>query len=183
MPEQPSPVSPQARPWLSPSAALGRFTLEGDDDAAAGARSSDAHLRYGVKLGSLGLLLPPDVVSDVIQEPGIFPIPKTADWVQGLLNLRGNLVPVFDLRGLLGIDEEPAGQRCLIVIDRGENALGLFVDGLPRVADTTQKVAHLIPLPDVLRDHVDGAYVQGEEVWLEIDLPAFIESLSDRMAA
>lgn len=184
MHENRSSESAPARPWLSPSAALSRFTLDGDDEGAgADAHTSDVPLRYGVKLGSLGLLLPSGVVSDVIQDPAVYAIPKTVDWVRGLLNQRGNLVPVFDLHGLLGADEEAETERCLVVVDRGEKALGLVVDGLPKVADTTQRVAHQIPLPELLRDHVERAFVEGRDVWLEVDLAAFIESLSDRMAA
>ena len=76
--------------WLSPSAALNRLHLDEDElgnEAATGlAASEHQQLRHGVTIGPFSVLLPSKVVSEVVKGSTIYPVPKTANWVKGLLN-------------------------------------------------------------------------------------------------
>ena len=171
-----------AREWLSPSDALARFELD-DADRQAARSAGREQPRYGVRTGALGLLLPADTVSEVIQNPKIFPVPKTPRWLEGLLNLRGNLVPVLAIDELLGGSDDDARDKVLVVIDKGELAVGLLVDGYPRVAALDHPIGHKLPLPERLREHLRCAYVEGDDIWLELDLPGLIVSIAAQAAA
>lgn len=165
--------------WVSPSKALGRFEL--GDELPQSPLTEDVVLRHGVKIGSYSMLLPDGVVSEVVKGASIYPVPKTRSWVKGLINLRGNLIPVFDLERYL----EPgatSGSSTLLVIDKGENALALMVEGFPRVANVNQPVGHTsLPLPEAIRDHLKGAYIENDDMWLELDVAAFFHGLAGEM--
>lgn len=169
-------------PWLEPSAALSRF-VPSDADVAVGRVIEVENKRYGARLGAVGVLLPEDKVSEVLDRPSIFPLPNTAAWFEGLINLRGNLVPVFDLRELLETRADAAAPQMVLVLDKGDNALGLAIDGLPVAAACEETASPLPRLPGVLEPFVRRAYPDGDDTWLDVDLPGLADSLSKEMAA
>jgi len=91
--------------------------------------------------------LPINVVQEVLADAVIEPVPGTTPMVLGVINLRGNVVTVLDLRrrfGFLPKDDSP-GNR-VVVVDHGSESLGLAVD---RVADVRKLADSAIkPVPD-----------------------------------
>lgn len=62
-------------------------------------------------------------------------IPHAPDWVEGLIDLRGTLVPVIDLRKRFGLPPSaPGPTRCVIVAQVAEQTIGLLVDAVREVA-------------------------------------------------
>jgi twitching motility protein PilI len=137
--------------------------------------------RFGFRLGDFGLLIANDTLSEVVAQAAIYPVPNTPAWVGGLSNLRGNLMPVFDLHLLLDLPtSSQKSARMVLVMDRGEEAVGIFIDGLPRVVDTSRALQQAPPLPAVLRDHVGRAYMENGVPWLEFLHKRFFEGLQER---
>lgn len=173
-----------AQEWLSPSAALNQLHLD-EQELRAGAEQwavEHQQLRHGVKIGPFSVLLPSDTVSEVVKGSAIYHLPKTASWVKGLLNLRGNLVPVFNLAEHFDATAKASELPQLLAVGKGEQAIALIVDGIPKLASTRQPISHsALTLPDGIRNHVHGAYVEEETMWLELDLPGLVESLTDQM--
>ena len=174
--------------WLSPSAALNRLELEEHELVHESAAEREAakrdRLRHGVAIGSFNVLLPPDTVSEVIKGANVFQVPKTAPWVKGLLNLRGNLVPVFDLTNHFEPDAPPPEAPQTLAIGKGDDAVALLVDGIPKLASTDHPISYsALPLPDGIRNQVRAAYMEDDNMWLELDIPSLIESLTDEMEA
>jgi chemotaxis signal transduction protein len=178
-----SDLANQAQPleWLPPSVALTRFQL-GDTELALGGAIDLKQVRYGVRIGGLRLLLPEDTVSEVLDRPEIFPIPNTTSWFEGLINLRGNVVPVFDLRELFETTPIAGAQQMLLVIDEGKNALGIAIDGLPVPAPDSVPLDRRPSLPEVLEDYTGRVFEHGEDLWLEVDIAALLRSLSHEIA-
>lgn len=59
------------------------------------------------------------------------PVPLAPDYVRGLINLRGAVMPVIDLRARLGLGQTaPTSRHVIVVIDDGERVAGLLVDGV-----------------------------------------------------
>lgn len=169
--------------WLSPSAALGRFVPPGDL-LWTGPQEVAERNRYGFCIGSFGLLIKADVGSEVIRAQAISSLPGSAPWLRGLLNLRGNLVPVFDLRMILGVSQSDAPRALLVLIlDKGENAVGMVVDGFPQPLSALRPIAQLPQLPARLREHVKAGFLKDQRVWLEFDHESFFEQLSSTVAA
>lgn len=74
------------------------------------------------------------MVTDIIELPEITYIPKMPSYISGVINLRGKVVPVIDLRERFSIDKINYDKKtCVIIITVQEIAVGLVVD---RVVDT-----------------------------------------------
>lgn len=84
-----------------------------------------------VRLGSGRFAVSLASVAEVGRVPGVTRIPGGPDWLAGVANWRGRLMPVLDLRGLLGADRTPftSSARLVVVVDDGISA-GVVVDAV-----------------------------------------------------
>ena len=78
-------------------------------------------LRYGYQVGEVGLLHDPTAEVQLTESPKLFGLPNTRVWCRGLANLRGNLIPVYDLAALVG-GPAPRRRNKLMVVGAGANA-------------------------------------------------------------
>lgn len=149
-------------------------------DAEPGTRSQ----RMGIRIGSLGLLFPFDTGREVIEPPAVSRIPNTASWLRGLANVRGTLVPVIDAAAALDLERDAGAGVYLLILGGGDSALGLLIDGLPRLleVDVSRDVSESSNVPAMLATSVRGAYGQGDRVWLDVDLGALSETLAHHAA-
>lgn len=163
---------------LSPSAVLERF-VPPEGLLWSGPAALVERNRYGFRIGTFGLLIKADVGSEVLRSQSISSLPGSAPCLMGLLNLRGNLVPVFDLGLLLGVDKaDQSGTMLILILDKGENAVGMVIDGFPQALLGLHTIRQLPQLPSVLQEHVSAGYVKDEYIWLEFNHESFFETLT-----
>ena len=86
---------------------------------------------YGIPLGR---------VKEIIAMLPITEVPKTPDYIRGVINLWGKIIPIMDLRVKFGLEEKEYNDRtCIIVVDlsNGETKrqTGLAVDSVAEVVD------------------------------------------------
>ena len=141
------------------------------------------NIRYGFRLGDINFLVNESSMSEVVMKPLIYSIPNTPTWIQGLINLRGILVPVFDIKKQIGQnDEEDKRRDILFVLDKGERAFATYIDALPDSInlDDTEFTKTKLPenIPKILIDHVTESYETSNEIWLEIDFDSFIKNMT-----
>jgi len=75
-------------------------------------------------------------VREIIGVMDITAVPRTPDYVKGVINLRGKVIPVIDLRLKFGLAEtEHTEQTCIIVVNVGEVEIGIIVDEVSEVLD------------------------------------------------
>jgi len=75
-------------------------------------------------------------VKDIIQIPQqpITPVPFLTDYIRGVINLRGSIVPVIDVRMRFGRSEQEYHERtCVIVVELEDAAVGMVVDSVREV--------------------------------------------------
>lgn len=143
------------------------------------------NLRYGFRISRHHLLIDRKTLCEVVQHLPIYRLPNTEKWVLGMINLRGNLVPVFDLKTRLGGHADETDDTQLLVIEQGEHAAGIRIDGLPMALEIDsdnpeQKSALPRDVPDVLKNHVLEAFTVDGDTWLEVDHRGlFAELLAD----
>ncbi len=171
-------TSGQTKEWLPPSVALQRFAPPGDllwtDVAPVVERK-----RYGYRVGALNLLIKADIGSEVIRPQHLAPLPGAAAFLLGLINLRGNLVPVFDLcLALSGRRSEITSGKLFLILDKGDNAVGMLIDSYPQPLTELRTISQMPQLPVTLEAHVPAAYVKDERVWLDFNHESFFEKLS-----
>lgn len=85
-----------------------------------------------------------DRILQIIAIPDITPIPKTPDFVKGVINLRGKIIPVIDLRKKIHLPSEDYTDRTSIVIIKVESGnreifIGTIVDKVLEVMDIRQE--------------------------------------------
>lgn len=89
-------------------------------------------------LGSEGYGVSILKVKEIIGMMDITPVPKTPEFIKGVINLRGKIIPVMDLRLKFGMDEKEYNERtCIIVAEviiKGvQKLLGVVVDMVSEV--------------------------------------------------
>lgn len=98
------------------------------------------------------------LAKEVVPLGEVTPIPDAPEFVGGLMNLRGALVPVLDLRKRLRAGASSSGEPKIIVANLDGVMTGLIVDGACEVRGVEEK--EIEPPPDVIRE-VGADYVAG----------------------
>jgi len=122
-------------------------------------------------------------------------IPNTPDYLKGVLNLRGTIVPIVDLRMKFGMGvTEPTSFTVVVVVNVRNRVMGFLVDAVSDVLDLNAKD---IQPPPELGNTVDITFVAGignsndhlvtlldidrvltdDEVKAVVDIPADVESV------
>ncbi|RMG29923.1 MAG: purine-binding chemotaxis protein CheW [Gammaproteobacteria bacterium] len=121
----------------------------------------------GFRVGDQRLLAPLGEVVEILTHPALSPVPGTRRWVRGIANVRGNLLPIMDLRGYLEGRPTPPGRRSrVLVIDHRGVYSGLVVDevlGLRHFLPE-ERVAS-VEVPEAYRPYVEGGFLVGDESW------------------
>ena len=87
------------------------------------------------------------------------PLPQTPDYMRGVINLRGAVLPIMDLASRLGLQSnEPSERSVIIVVRMGDRTIGLLVDAVSDILSVTQDMIQATP--DVACDKVKS-FVRG----------------------
>lgn len=102
-------------------------------------------------------------VKEIIGMLPITSVPRTPDFVKGVINLRGKVIPVIDLRLRFSIEESEYTERtCIIVVeisgDHGEMVIGIVVDSVSEVLNITED--QIEPAPS-FGTSLDSEYILG----------------------
>ena len=103
--------------------------------------------------------VPIETVREINRLTEITPVPKTPDFVKGVMNLRGKIIPVINLRIKFSIAEiPPTRDTCIIVIDTNQGQVGMIVDSVKEVVNLGQEQ---IDPPPPLGNPIVQEYVRG----------------------
>ncbi|MCC5810084.1 MAG: chemotaxis protein CheW [Ectothiorhodospiraceae bacterium] len=113
------------------------------------------------RLGSQHFVAPMEQVSELLKYPDLSPVPRTKNWVRGMANVRGNLLPIMDLSGYLsGGSSSLTRASRVLVIDIDGVFTGLLVDevfGMRHFEDDLRRDAPA-DLPPYLAPYIDGRF-------------------------
>lgn len=104
------------------------------------------------------------VIQEIIMMSSITEIPNSPDFVEGVINLRGNIIPVLDLRKRLRLRGAPRtegfkpGTR-ILVVEIDESVTGFIVDSVAKVI--TVPTSRISPPPDIVVAGVQSQYISG----------------------
>lgn len=170
--------------WLTPEEALQRFKkpenvlLNKQDNGFV----EQAH-RYGFVIENIGFLIAEKTLSEVVRNTKIYPIPHTKSWMRGLINLRGNLVPVYDFSLLLGLSNNKTQFDNLLVLGKDSQSVGLLIEKVPKSYDigSWQKLVQVPCHLSGLQDHVVDAYSNGDTIWMDFNHQGYFESIKEQV--
>lgn len=102
-------------------------------------------------------------VKEIIRMMEITHVPRMPEFIKGLINLRGKLIPIMDLRLKFGIENREYGDRtCIIVVEiqsqNGVRLTGLVVDGVSEVLNIAEEN---IELPPSCSENSELQYISG----------------------
>ena len=108
-------------------------------------------------------------------------LPHAPHFVRGVINLRGIVLPVIDLKALLGRgDTEADIKHVIVVVKAGERTIGLLVDAVSDILTVTAE--DIQPTPDLVRDEqseiVEGIAVLDGRMVTIIGLEKLATSLA-----
>ncbi len=102
---------------------------------------------------------PIEVVREINRVAEITPVPKTPEFVRGVMNLRGRIIPVVDLRLKFGFEKcENTRDTCIVVIEAEVGMVGLVVDSVREVVDLAKEQ---IQTPPQLGKPGETSFIQG----------------------
>jgi len=89
-------------------------------------------------------------VSEIIGMIPVTSVPRTPDFVKGVINLRGKVIPVVDLRLRVGMEEIEYTERiCIIVVEIAAGAgpvmIGIVVDAVSEVLNIKGEISRIHP--------------------------------------
>lgn len=115
-------------------------------------------------------------VKEIIEYDVVTEIPKTPDWVRGVINLRGNVVPVIDLAVKFRLPASVAGKLTCIVITEVEcegepTVMGIMADAVRQVIDLKPEDIEVPPSfgTRVKVDYLLGMARSGKKFCLLLD--------------
>lgn len=99
-------------------------------------------------------------VLEIIKMPRISFLPSAGAYVMGLINLRGNIIPVINTHKLFGLGSSTILEKsCVIILTIEKSNLGFLVDSVSQVLELRRED---IDLPMVTLDMEKTAYILGE---------------------
>lgn len=111
-------------------------------------------------------------VREIITMQKITPIPEAPSFVEGMINLRGRVVPVIDLKKRLGLPAAKAGQETrIMVVDMGSTTIGCIVDVVKEVLTiSTELVEPPEAAVGIQAEFLEGIAKVGDALVILVDL-------------
>ncbi len=140
---------------------------EDDEDTKAGA-SKYLLFYLGDELYGVNIIN----VTEIIEMQRITPVPDMPNYIRGVINLRGKVIPVMDLRLRFRMSEREYDDRtCIVVTSIDKSSLGLIVDTVAEVHDIhPDNVEHASRMPSSEGEqYVEGIGKLDDRVSVLID--------------
>lgn len=113
------------------------------------------------------------LVSEVLKNTEIAPVPGAPSYVHGIINLRGNVVTVVDTRERLGLSPREADDSTrIVVIELDDQVLGIMVDSVAQVANLRESEIEFAPNVgnDESSKYIHGVSNQDDELLILLDM-------------
>ena len=122
----------------------------------------------GFRLGDTAFVASMDEVAEILHLPAFTQIPGVHSWMVGLANVRGNLLPLLDLKGFVtGQDVASKKNSRVLVAKHDEGMTGLVVDEILGLKHFyLEEQAYEIPsLADNFRPYINMAFKNADQHW------------------
>jgi purine-binding chemotaxis protein CheW len=150
--------------------------------------SAELHKYLTFVLGNVYYGIYIQFVREIIGMQDITVVPDVPPFIKGVINLRGKVIPVMDVRRRFNMESRPYDDRtCIIVIHVGDWLVGLVVDTVSEVLDIPE--ADIEPPPEAFgfglrQDHfIAGMGKVGDEVRMLIDVQKLLGHKSEPSAS
>ncbi|MCX6074426.1 MAG: chemotaxis protein CheW [Campylobacterales bacterium] len=132
------------------------------------------------KLGSETYGIQINKVREILTYPIVTPIPDASRWVKGVINLRGEVAPVIDLRVRFNVDSDPLyTPRTIIIAVKTQDSrmIGLVVDEVSDMENVD--LDKLYPAPDmgasIAPEYLKGLFKKDEKMIVILDIDRILD--------
>ncbi len=134
-------------------------------------------------LGQEEFAIPLLTVKEVIGMPEITSVPQTPAHFMGIMNLRGRVISIMDLRLKMNIKPAPSEETTVIILDLGDYNLGMVVDRVNAVLALSDEQISEKPIIETGKatDYITGVFRKDERLVLLIDIGKAL-SIEDKSA-
>jgi purine-binding chemotaxis protein CheW len=153
----------------------GIFAIRKSLDGEQTAEFIDKMQFIGIKIAGEEFLLSIDFINEIVMLPHITFVPNCAKYIEGVVNLRGTILPVINVRKMMGMSrgEPTVGTRIIICKEENLNLrVGLLVDNITFVVSLPPDGIDLASPPSAVSgyDLLSGVAKQGSVVSGVLDL-------------
>jgi twitching motility protein PilI len=131
----------------------------------------------GFQISGVRMVAPLSEISEILTPPRVTALPRVKDWMLGIANVRGRLIPIIDLHRFMGITATvPRTQWRVLVVEQGETVAGLLVEqslGMQHFLDDSFEEGQPEGL-DAMHAYIQGAYRHGGRVFYVVSLTSLI---------
>ncbi|MCB9228885.1 MAG: purine-binding chemotaxis protein CheW [Deltaproteobacteria bacterium] len=133
-------------------------------------KSEDRFLEFMIRDEFFGI--PLLEIREVIGVPKTIPIPGAPSWYQGIMNLRGQVIPIIDLGLKLGSGHtEKTNETAVIIVECTSVTIGIIVDAVKKVITATEKTIQKNQSQNTKKDlKIDGVFRNGEQMTLILNI-------------
>ena len=97
--------------------------------------------------GGLVMFLSTNFVIEIINDHSITPLPLVPPYIKGIINLRGQMLPIVDIRARMGKPQaEYTSKTCIVVLEVDSVPFGIIVDSVRQVMDIDLQDVRPIPV-------------------------------------
>jgi len=132
------------------------------------------------KLGSETYGIVINKVREILTYPVVTPIPDASRWVKGVINLRGEVAPIIDLRVRFNINSEPVyNERTIVIAVKTEDSrmIGLVVDEVSDMENV--ELDKLYPAPDmgtsIAPKYLRGLFKKEDKMVVILDIDKILD--------
>lgn len=120
-------------------------------------------------------------IREIIRPGEITVLPQAPDFTEGIINLRGQITTIINLRQLMGMDSKAIDSNTrIIVVENGSNIVGLLVDRVTEVVNI--RGSQVEPLSGFLQNHSKQCYILGvcklKQLLILVDLQKALSSIN-----
>ena len=167
---------------ISPIELLSNLEQRAKSNAAALPQKIDIKKSWeglGFRIGKVNLIAPLEQVTEILTNVQLTEIPGVRSWVKGVANVRGNLLPIIDLAGLIMGDTAVLSSRSRIIVSHHAGmSVGLVVDevlGLKSFFIEDFLAEQTVVGDEQIAKFLNGSYQQHGQHWPVIDLQTVME--------
>jgi len=128
------------------------------------------------RLGNENFAISVDRVLEIIQYRTLTKVPNSSDFIKGVINFRGEIVPVIDMHRRFSMERSEDAEGMIVVIDsntgKSSNHMGLLVDEVEDIIEFKYKDLHKTPDMGINYDlsFIDGVVDIEERFIIVLDL-------------
>lgn len=130
------------------------------------------------KVGSQRFGVDISKVQGIEKEQAIVAVPNTADYIKGIINLRGDVIPVYSLKKKFNMKDTAGNEPQYIIVWIKDSLMALEVDGVEEIHNVETDMLHSVP---AIINSGDTSYMQnvvssGDDLIIIIDIDQLLSA-------